>query len=131
MINVNVWAVVVATVVAFVVSSAWYAVFGARRARLLGSDPAELSRPVPWKILVEVGRTLVLVVVFAGLAGRLGIVTWPASILLGLSVWIGFPTLILSGSVLWENVPWRLAAIHTGDWLVKLLAIATVVGLWH
>jgi hypothetical protein len=27
-----------------------------------------------------------------------------------------------------EKVPWQLAAIHAGDWLVKLLLIATVVG---
>jgi hypothetical protein len=25
----------------------------------------------------------------------------------------------------------ELTAIHAGDWLLKLLVIATVVGLWH
>jgi len=27
-------------------------------------------------------------------------------------LWIGFPVIILTGSVLWENIPWKLAAIH-------------------
>jgi hypothetical protein len=36
-------------------------------------------------------RTLALTAVFAGLAGQLGIVTWAGAILLGLSLWIGFP----------------------------------------
>ena len=26
-----------------------------------------------------------------------------------------------------ENTPWRLAAIHAGDWLVKLLVVALIV----
>lgn len=39
--------------------------------------------------------------------------------------------MILSGSVLREKVPSKLAAIHAGDWLVKLLATALVVGLWR
>jgi hypothetical protein len=28
---------------------------------------------------------------------------------------------------MWENVPWRLAALHAGDWLVKLLLVAVIV----
>jgi hypothetical protein len=136
MIDVNYWAVVVATVAAFVVSSAWYVVFGGLRARLLGTrlpgaDRAETARPVPWKMLVEILRSLVVVAVFAGFAAKLGITTFPGALLLAGSVWIGFPAVILSGSVLWENVPVKLAAIHVGDWLVKLLVIAVVVGLWR
>jgi hypothetical protein len=46
-------------------------------------------------------------------------------------VWIGFPVVLLAGSVFHENVPFRLAALHAGDWLVKLLVIAVIVGVWH
>jgi len=38
---------------------------------------------------------------------------------------------ILAGSAMWENVPWRLAAIHSGDWLVKLLLLAVILGVWR
>ena len=31
----------------------------------------------------------------------------------------------------WENVSWRLALSHGGDWLVKLATVALIVGLWH
>ena len=34
---------------------------------------------------------------------------------------------LLAGSVAHEKVPWRLAAIHAGDWLVKLVLITGVV----
>jgi uncharacterized protein DUF1761 len=128
---VNILAVLVATVVAFVVSSVWYVVFGAERARHLGADPAEQRKPVPWKIGVEVVRTLVLVAMFAAIAGHLAVATVPAALLLALVLWVGFPALILSGSIVWDDAPWRLAAIHAGDWLVKLLVIGAVVGAWN
>ena len=44
--------------------------------------------------------------------------------------WVGFPVILLLGSVVHEKVPWRLAVLHAGDWLVKLLLIAVIVGVW-
>ncbi len=67
----------------------------------------------------------------AYLAGQLDVTTWSGSVVLGLVLWLGFPALILTGSVLWDSVSWQLAAVHTGDWLAKLVVIATVVGVWH
>ncbi len=46
-------------------------------------------------------------------------------------LWIGFPVVLLSGSVLWEDVPARLAAIHAGDWLIKLLLIGAILAAWR
>jgi hypothetical protein len=33
--------------------------------------------------------------------------------------------------VVHENVPWKLAALHAGDWLAKLLIIAVIVSVWR
>jgi hypothetical protein len=30
-----------------------------------------------------------------------------------------------------EDTPWKLAAIHAGDWLVKLLVGAVIVSVWQ
>jgi hypothetical protein len=30
-----------------------------------------------------------------------------------------------------ENVPWRPAVIHAGDWLAKLLVVAVIVSVWQ
>ena len=49
---------------------------------------------------------------------------------LALALWIGFPVVLLTGSVIWERLPPMLAAIHAGDWLLKLLVIALIVALW-
>jgi len=44
---------------------------------------------------------------------------------------VAFPAILLVGSVIWDDVPPRLAAIHAGDWLMKLLLIAVIVGIWQ
>ena len=39
--------------------------------------------------------------------------------------------MILLGSVVHEDVPLMLAAIHAGDWLVKLLLMTVILGVWR
>jgi hypothetical protein len=80
--------------------------------------------------VVELVRNLILAAVVAGLASQIGVETWPGTILLGLALWVGFPLVLLTGSVYHEKVPVPLAAIHGGDWLLKLLVISVIVGLW-
>jgi hypothetical protein len=55
----------------------------------------------------------------------------PSALLLALVLWVAFPLVLLTGSIIWERVPWQTAAIHAGDWLLKLLLVALVVGLIH
>lgn len=50
-------------------------------------------------------------------------------VLLGLAIWLGFPVTLLAGSVLWENVAPKLAALHAGDWLIKLVAVAAIIAV--
>ena len=83
------------------------------------------------KMFIELVRTLVLVIILAGLSAQLGLTTPLQAVLLAVALWIAFPIILLSGSVMYEDVPWRLAAIHAGDWLVKLLIITLIVSLWH
>jgi hypothetical protein len=49
---------------------------------------------------------------------------------LGALVWV-LPAMILLGSVVHEHVPLMLAAIHAGDWLVKVLLMAVIIGVWR
>lgn len=120
MSNVNILAVVVATVAAFVLSSVWQTV--------LSTEEAGSARAVPWKIGGGLGRTLVLALVFAVVAAHFAVVTWPAAVVLAL---VCLPSLVLCSAVVWDRVTVRLVAARSGDWLVKLLVIATVVGVWH
>ena len=35
------------------------------------------------------------------------------------------------GAIMREKTPWQIAAIHSGDWLLKTLLIAVIVGVWR
>lgn len=122
-------AVLTASVAAFVVSSVWYTAFGKVWARL--SPAGAEARPAAWRMGAEFGRTLVLVAAFAVLATAAGVRGVPGALGLALPVWAGFPLVILAGSVLHERVPVRLAALHAGDWLVKIVVVAAIVGVWR
>jgi peptidoglycan/LPS O-acetylase OafA/YrhL len=113
-------ATLVGTAAAFLAGGAYYAALGDR----LDDRDAEMP---PWKLAVEVARCLILAAVVAGLATEAEIDTWTQGLLLGLALWVGFPLVLWIGAVIHENAPVKLAAIHGGDWLVKLLLVGGLV----
>jgi hypothetical protein len=120
------WAVV-AAVAGFVVSAIWYVGFGNELASLSAAY-TETEGPPAWKMLAEFLRSLLVAYVLAHFAVRLGISRWKDMLRLGAWIWV-FPAVILAGSVIHENVPWMLAAIHSGDWLIKLLVMSAIIGV--
>lgn len=122
MINtvVNYLAVGVVSVAAFVLSTVYYLAFGKVRAAELGHDVP--SRPAPWQVLAELLRNVVLALVLALL--HVG----PGGALL---LWLAFPVVLLTGSVMWDRAPRRLAVVHAGDWLLKLLLMTLVLANWR
>jgi hypothetical protein len=130
--RVNYLAVGVAAVAAFVASTAWYALFGGQVMELRGADPAaaaDTATPA-WVILFVVAQSGVVAYTLAYFIAHLGIEDWKGAARLGALVWV-FPAMILLGSVVHEGVPLGLAAIHAGDWLVKLLLMAAILGVWR
>jgi uncharacterized protein DUF1761 len=125
--------VLVAAAAAFVASSLYYVVFGKRLMALLPAESVAVDmRKVPaWKKAAEFVRGFVVAFVVASFVEQFGIVDWKGAVRLAILVWIGFPFMILAGSVLWDNRPWKFAAIHSGDWLMKLVLMAVILGRWH
>jgi hypothetical protein len=133
MLDINYLAVITAAVAAFIVSSVWYVVFSLAPTQPGSTSPdatSEMNIP-PWKMLAEFGRSLIVAFVLARFIVLLDVSNWLDAVQFGAWVWLGFPTMILLGSVLWENVPWKTAVTHIGDWLVKLLVMALILGLWR
>lgn len=129
--DVNWLAIIVAAVAMFVMSTVYYIVFGDRLKQLSTAYADAGATPPAWKVIVEIFRSFVVGTVLAGLVSLIGITDLAGAIQLALALWIGFPVVLLTGSVIWEKVPPTLAAIHSGDWLLKLLAIAAIVTLWR
>src|ERR1700730_14270884 len=131
----NYWAVIVAAVTAFVEGAVWNSsiLFGNERMRLLGinADAMADTKMPAGKMLGELLKVLVIAYVLAHLLALLGVVDWMAAVRLGAWVWIGFQATLLLGAVIWENMPWKLYAIHAGDALVKILLMAAILGVWR
>lgn len=132
--DLNYLAIGAAAVAVFVLSSVWYGVFGKQLATLsptYAADPgSNTQRPPAWKMVVEIVRSVVVATVLAALVAKLDIADWIGAVALGFTLWIGFPIVLWTGAIMWEKMPWRLAAIHAGDWLAKVLVIAVIVSVW-
>ena len=114
------------------VSSVWYSpfLFGKQWMELRGVNPGAIADPrLPaWKMLVERVRELVVAYVLARFVVLVGGVDWKGALSLGF--W-GFPVAMLVGASLWDKKPWMLTCIHASDWLVKMLVMAVIVGVWR
>jgi hypothetical protein len=119
-------AVGIAAAASVAASGAWYAAFGQRLARLdeAYADPS----PPAWVLPVEFARSATVAATVAALTARTGTRGPADAAALGLALWAGFPAVLLTGSVVHEKVPWQQAAIHAGDWLVKLLLVSVIAG---
>lgn len=114
-------AVAAATLLAFLIGGAYYAALGDRVAATDGP-------PAPaWTYAAELGRCLVLALVLAGLTARAAVDDVAGGLALGLALWVGFPLVLWVGAVVHERTPVAVAAVHAGDWLVKLLAVTALV----
>lgn len=123
--------IAVAAFAAFVLSSVYYVLLSPMEQRALGERALDRGKPGPAKVAAELVRTAVVAAGFAWVADRAGLLSLPASLSLALVLWVAFPVVLLTGSIIWERVPWQTAAIHAGDWLLKLVLIAVALGLLH
>ena len=108
------------------ISTAWYTAFGRQLARL-DDAYAEGGRPPAWVVPVELARSATVAAAVAVLAQRSGTRRLAGAARLATGLWVAFPAVLLTGSVVHEKVPWKLAAIHGGDWFLKLALISAVV----
>jgi hypothetical protein len=123
--------IVVAALLALLASSVYYALATPLERRVVGAGAVDRGRPRPVKVVAELLRTAVVAVVIAWLADRADLLQLPGTLVLAAALWAGFPLVLLSGSVLWERVHPATAAMHAGDWLLKLVLVALAIGLLH
>jgi hypothetical protein len=128
--GVNYLATIVTAVIAFIASMIWYMSFGGKMAKLNPKAYGKM-KPEPVKMLGEIIRNIILTLVLTFFVLQLGTSTWMEAVIITLLLWIGFPVLLLSGSVIYEGVSWKLALIHAGDWFIKILLIVSILSMWY
>ena len=131
MSDLSIVGIAVAAVAAFLFGFIYYVFLGKQTAELSGAEAAADEQPPPWKLVVEITRAVVVSAVVAGVAAVAELESPGEGALLTLALWVGFPVVLFSGAIIWESFPPKLAAIHLGDWLGKLLLIGVIVGLFQ
>src|SRR2546428_11082725 len=131
MVHVNYLAVLVAAVAVFVLGWLWYSplLFFKPWMRLRGMDPVAAmsgAKMPAGKLFIELVRCLVLAYVMARFVDLLGVNNWIGAVHFRLFLWIGFPVILLTRSVLWEYIPWKVAAIHAGDCPAEMLLVPLI-----
>jgi hypothetical protein len=132
--GITVWAIIATVVISFIASSMYYVVFSKQWASVskTGAEAAtaKAKRPGPLQGLAQIARTLVMTLVVAFLVNNLHIHDAGNALGLSLILWAGFPVVLLSGSVMWEKAPVKLAALHAGDALLTLVIMSLILSLW-
>ena len=126
--DVNLIAIVVASAVTFVLGGFYYTILAKQLASVSENAGGSMK---PWQLAAEILRCIILATVVACLASMIGTDGWQDGLGLGLLLWLGFPLVLWIGAIVHERTPLKLAAIHGGDWLIKLPVIAVIVSVWN
>lgn len=128
MFEVNRIAILVAVVAAFIFSAIYYSVLSKQLQSARGKG-AKTSAMTFNTVLIEIIRTFVTALFMAyalvNVRGPLEaavMVFW---------LWLAFPVVLLTGSVIHEGTSIKLAVIHAFDWLVKLSIFGAIFVLWR
>jgi len=133
--TINYVAVLVAAIAGYAVGALWYSVlFGKPWMRLMGITPEQIEankgKSMGKMYVMGFVGTLVTSYVLAHFVGMAAISTVSGALQLGFWLWLGFIATVLLGSVLYESRPWMLYIINVAHYLVAMLVMAVILGLW-
>ena len=144
MVSINIWAVIVAAVVMFVIGGIWYGpLFGKQWAKLIGMSDESMkamrakgmSGMAGSYILMFVGALVMCFVLASTITSavyfrtpHIGGVAWGFHT--AFWAWLGFIAPVTLGTVLWEKKSWKLWLLNNGYWLVALLVAGFIIGSW-
>lgn len=111
-----------AALAAFLIGGTYYAVM-----------PSPEAAPGPKRTtastaVVELARSAVIAALVAGLLTAADVDDPLQGGLLGLALW-ALPVVLLAGAVFHEGTRPAAAALHAGDWLLKLVAAGVILGI--
>lgn len=138
-IIINYWAVLAAVAANVALGFLWYGpLFGRqwmRTIHMTKDDMAEASQKGVWRTyaLMLIGTFLtayVLAHVLANASAFTGETGSDAGMSAGFFMWLGFVAPVTLGSVLWEQRPWKYWFITTGYYLVALVLMGAILGVW-
>lgn len=134
--NINIWSIVVASIVAFAVGAIWYSpiLFGKEWASLVGMSDDDLrtakAKGVTWLYVIQFILTVITFCVLGFAMSELGTQNASDGALLGLFAWIGFVLPIGASTLMWEKRAFKLVLINMICTLLTLVVGGAIIGAW-
>lgn len=133
-VSVNLWAVLVATVVAHVIGFLWYGpLFGKAWIKLMGftKDSMKKMKLSGMQAMVfGVVTALLTNYVLAVVLGLTGASSVSQGAMTGFWVWLGFAMPLHLGVFLWEGKPFKLFLFNTFQYLISIMVAASIIAVW-
>lgn len=133
-VQVNLMGVLAAVVVSMAVGGIWYSkmAFGDTWAKLAKIDDKKAKDGAPKALAGMALLALVMGYVLAHVsflsASFFTKSFQSAAVETAFWMWLGFVLPITASDSLFNQAPWKLTAIHAGNWLVTLLGMGLVIG---
>ena len=127
----NWWAILVATVLAFVLGGLWYGpLFGKAWLAAMGKTEDEIE-PSPSPVIISFFTALVTAITLAWLVYALSITGWGAGALLGLVTGVGFIATAMASDTAFCGWGLRLFIIQSGYRVVYSVVMGALLGGWQ
>lgn len=128
-VDLNWWAIVVATFVPTAVGMVWYRALAGPWLRAVGKTREELGGAKVGYATAVVGA-FVTAYVLARVVDWAGATSFGDGLLVGLFVWVGFVATATAVNGIFAGRPWSLWAIDGGFHLANLLAMGAILAVW-
>ncbi len=136
MANLNLWAVLVATVSSMVVGSIWYGpLFGKMFMKEMGMDTwstekqAAMKKTMGLSYLAQFIASFVMFSVLSGIIVGFGHATLVGGAMTGVILWFGFVVPLALGNLIWGGKK-TLFWLNIGNMFITLLVAGAILGAW-
>lgn len=131
-VDINYWAVLVATIVNMVVGSIWYskALFGKEWAKLVGKKFEDMQGAGPSYAITTVAA-FIQAWVLAHFIVYAGSNTFWEGVVTAFWLWLAFTAVVLATNIVFEGRPWRLWQINANYFLLVLVINGGLLAAWH
>lgn len=132
--NVNIWAVLIASVASMIIGMAWYSriLFGKQWMTLMGmsedqvkADCKKMTKPM----IIHFISNLILFFALGRVIFLTTTISLSGSVALAILLWLGFVAASSVGAVVWEKKSWTLFFINTSYQLASFI-VAGLIFAW-
>ena len=131
---VNYLAILVATIVGYVIGALWYSplLFGNMWIKLMGYTKKDMEKAKKQGMAKQWISMFVAMLIMVYILSQFVVpgTGWMFGAKIGVLIWLGFLATTQLGIVLWEKKPFALYAINTLHYLVALVVMGAILGVW-